>query len=113
MANNTPARRTRAKPTPVRELNGLSPKWLALGGGGYDLQAVARAWAGAYGVMAERELPEEIPAGYRKQYDVETLSDQDDLSALEQHAKDTRAFAEASVQAAQRLIFPMHGLRTG
>ena len=31
----------------VAELSRWAPKWLALGGGGYDLQAVARAWTTA------------------------------------------------------------------
>ena len=88
------------------------PKWLALGGGGYDLQAVARAWTLAYGVMSEQEFPDEIPTSYRTQYDVESLKDPDNLQLPESVKNDTKAFAEASVQAVQKLIFPQHGIRT-
>lgn len=45
----------------VREIKSLAPSWLALGGGGYDLSVVPRAWTLAYGVMIEREFPDELP----------------------------------------------------
>ena len=87
-------------------------KWLALGGGGYDLHAVARAWTLAYGVMSGQEFPDEIPASYRDRYDVHTLADADVPSIDDSVTKDSRNFAEASVQAVQRLIFPAHGIRS-
>ena len=95
----------------VRKLAQIAPaKWLALGGGGYDLQAVARAWTTAYGVMSEQEFPNEIPESYREQYDVESLADTD-VPIDDSVQKDTRAFAEASVKAVHSLIFPSHGMR--
>ena len=54
---------------------GTAPKWLALGGGGYDLQAVARAWSSAYGIMMGRPLPDAIPEAYAAQRGVASLSD--------------------------------------
>jgi acetoin utilization protein AcuC len=45
----------------VREIKSLAPRWLALGGGGYDLSVVPRAWTLAYGVMIERDFPDEVP----------------------------------------------------
>ena len=95
----------------VAELGRMAPGgWLALGGGGYDLQAVARAWATAYGVMSEQELPDEIPASYRDRHDVVTLRDSEDVPVEESVRKDARTFAESSVSAVHRLIFPMHGI---
>ena len=88
-----------------------APKWLALGGGGYDLQAVARAWSSAFGVMAGIELPDEIPAAYGERYGVRSLSDPEDLQLTEQVDRDAKSFAESSVRAVRQLIFPMHGLR--
>jgi acetoin utilization protein AcuC len=38
--------------------------WLALGGGGYDVGNVVRAWTLAWSVITESELPDEIPAGW-------------------------------------------------
>ena len=100
--------------TAVAELARLSPsRWLALGGGGYDLQAVARAWTLAYGVMSEQDFPPEIPASYRERYDVATLKDPDEVPIDDSVKKETRAFAEASVLAVHQLIFPAHGITTG
>ena len=98
----------------VTEFSGRAPKWLALGGGGYDLQAVARSWTLAYGVMSEHDLNDEIPESYRQQYGVESLPDGGILPDIVRGAeKDARTFAEASVGAVQGLIFPMHGIRSG
>ncbi|MBM3943888.1 MAG: acetoin utilization protein AcuC [SAR202 cluster bacterium] len=96
----------------VREFDRLKPaKWLALGGGGYDLQAVARSWASAFAVMSGQELDDEIPDSYVKKYGIPFLSDREPLSIPDEVAKDVRAYAESSVQAVQRLIFPSHGVR--
>lgn len=96
----------------VSELEKLAPaRWLALGGGGYDLQAVARAWTLAFGVMSGQTFSDEIPQNYRNLHDVARLNDPDELPVEEAVAKDTKAFAEASVQAIHRLIFPSHGMR--
>ena len=38
--------------------------WVAVGGGGYDFSAVARAWTMDLATMAEFQLPAEIPPGY-------------------------------------------------
>ncbi len=47
----------------VSELKALSPgRWIALGGGGYDLSAVARCWALDYAVMLGADLPDDIPS---------------------------------------------------
>ena len=97
----------------VKTLGSVAPsKWLALGGGGYDLQTVARAWSLAYGVMCGQELPDEIPETYRQRYGVVTLRDADYPPTDESLEKDARSFAEESVQSAHRLIFPTHGIRS-
>ena len=40
----------------------LGVPWLALGGGGYDVGNVVRAWTLAWGVMLDTELPDDIPS---------------------------------------------------
>ena len=96
----------------VAKFAGLAPKWLALGGGGYDVHAVARSWTLAYGVMARQDLADEIPDSYRRQHGVETITDRAPLPETIRSAKeDARTFAEASVRAVQRMIFPLHGIR--
>ncbi|MXY44192.1 MAG: acetoin utilization protein AcuC [Dehalococcoidia bacterium] len=98
----------------VAEFSGKAPKWLALGGGGYDLQAVARSWTLAYGVMSEQNLDDVIPESYRAKYGVETLPDTEQLPDIVHKAQgDAKTFAEASVGAVQGLIFPTHGIRAG
>ena len=54
----------------------LSPgKWLALGGGGYDLGVVPRSWALAFSVMRGEPFPDLLPAAYRERYLGEHLID--------------------------------------
>ena len=97
----------------VTELARLAPaRWLALGGGGYDLQAVARSWSLAYGVISEQELPDGIPESYRDRYGVATLNDTEEPPISDEFKKDARTFAESSVASVHSLIFPLHGLRS-
>jgi len=51
--------------------------WLALGGGGYDIGVVPRSWALAFGRMAGRPLPDDLPPGYRERYGGRSLHDED------------------------------------
>ena len=94
----------------VSAFAGVAPLWLTLGGGGYDLQAVARAWTLAFGVLSEQELPDEIAASYRDTYGVSTLRDADELPIRQQVRDDARTFAERSVLEVQRAVFPTHRL---
>ncbi len=51
----------------VESLTTLSPgKWIALGGGGYDVLNVARAWTLAMATMCGVELPDTLPRHYQK-----------------------------------------------
>ena len=97
----------------VKLLSRLAPdRWLALGGGGYDLQAVARAWTLAYGVISEKELPDRIPEPYCSLYGVNTLRDTEELSRSDSFHEDAMTFAESSVASVHSLIFPLHGIRS-
>ena len=89
--------------------------WLALGGGGYDLSAVARCWALAYGVMVEREWPDPLPLDalpeeQRSLHSGTTLRDGEELAPMPEAQEDVRRFAEVSVAEVKRRIFPLHGL---
>ena len=94
----------------VKELSLLSPKWLALGGGGYDMSGVVRLWTLAYGVMVGRDWPDEIPEDFRKLYGIKKLRDtekpQIDLDMLLM----ARQIARQNVNAIKRSVFPFHGL---
>src|SRR5213592_1879791 len=45
----------------------LGPRVLALGGGGYDLENVARAWTHAWALINDVELPEALPPAFIEQ----------------------------------------------
>jgi acetoin utilization protein AcuC len=48
----------------VKRIKGFSPKWVALGGGGYDVANVAKAWTLAWAIMNDAVIPDEIPMGF-------------------------------------------------
>jgi acetoin utilization protein AcuC len=55
----------------VRKMKELSPKWIALGGGGYEITNVARAWTLAWAIMNNVEPPDELPKTFLEQYPLE------------------------------------------
>ena len=97
--------------TVVGELSKLSPgKWLALGGGGYDIGAVIRGWASAYGTMLGLAWPDAIPAEYQERYGLRRLRDEDPPPLAPDVERDVRRYAQESVAEVRRLVFPQHGL---
>jgi acetoin utilization protein AcuC len=50
----------------VRRIKDLAPRWVALGGGGYEISNVARAWTLAWAVMNEVDLAESLPECYQE-----------------------------------------------
>jgi acetoin utilization protein AcuC len=50
----------------LRRIKDLAPKWVALGGGGYNISNVVRAWTLAWAIMNEVELKEELPESFLK-----------------------------------------------
>jgi len=48
----------------VREIKSWDLKWVALGGGGYNVMNVARAWTRAWAIMKDVELPEALPGEF-------------------------------------------------
>lgn len=94
----------------VKEFAGMGLPWVAMGGGGYDLGAVARCWAMAYGIMVGTEWPDDIPADYQEKYGMKQLRDTDVPSVQDNIRQEARRFAEESVESAKQLIFPVHKL---
>jgi len=58
----------------VRKMKELSPKWIALGGGGYEITNVAKAWTLAWAIMNNVDLPDELPEAFLEQYPLEGFS---------------------------------------
>ena len=98
----------------VRRLLTLAPRVVALGGGGYDLPNVARAWTAAWAAMNGITLDAALPAESHRdmtRLGLETLSLWDPPAEL---PPDTRRWAEeyamAQVKSVRERIFPLHGL---
>jgi len=51
----------------VKRIKDLAPRWVALGGGGYNISNVARAWTLAWGVMNGIELRDDLPESFSKE----------------------------------------------
>lgn len=82
----------------------LSLPWVALGGGGYCVDTVARLWAIAYGVMSEQTFPDEIPASFAQKYDVHHLHDQTKPPISRREQAICREHVEVQVAELERLL---------
>ena len=101
---------TRGYVAAIRELAALQIPWLALGGGGYDLSAVARGWALAYGVMLDVEWPDQLPPGFAEKLGGDKLRDTIDPMVPDDVRRNARNFAEESTAAIKQEVFPVHSL---
>jgi len=94
----------------VQELSRLEVPWLALGGGGYDLGAVARSWSLAYGVMLDVEWPDRIPDSCVQAVGSNQLRDTVRPEIPQEVRAQARRFAEETVAAVKEQVFPIHHL---
>lgn len=93
----------------------LAPRWIATGGGGYNLANVARAWTLAWGLMNDLALPDELPpaalellqqSGYRGRR-LHDAAFPGRPTLPERHATELRQ----AIGVLQQEVFPLHGLR--
>jgi len=98
----------------VKRLLPLAPRVVALGGGGYDLANVARAWTSAWAALNEMALPDALPPethAIMQRLGLARLSLTDPAETL---PADTRRWAEEyarrQVGEIHERIFPLHGL---
>ncbi len=94
----------------VREFAKLGLPWLALGGGGYDIGAVARCWTLAYGVMLGVEWPDTIPAPAASLFPTPNLRDTLATQVPENVRQDARAYLEDQVSELRELVLAHHGI---
>ena len=92
------------------ELAGKSGRWVAVGGGGYDPGAVARAWTMDLATMAGFELPERVPDSFNSIPVPATFADDSPPDLGPGVLDQTRAFAAESVRQIRENVFPAHGL---
>jgi acetoin utilization protein AcuC len=93
----------------------LAPRLVALGGGGYDVRNVARAWTVAWAVLNGVELPAELPAAFdedlrRFGFESRRLWDEPAPTLPEDIGRAVRDYVDRQVDAVQRTIFPFHRL---
>ena len=95
----------------VGRLGSMGYPWLAFGGGGYDLDAVPRCWALAYGVMLGRTWPDDLPEPTHGFIQSPRLRDDEGIAVVAPEVRErARAYAREQIGQIERLIFPLHGL---
>ena len=98
----------------VERIVAAAPRLVALGGGGYDIRNVARAWTAAWAVMNDVTLDPELPEAFAddaRRFGFKSRRLWDDATGLpEEIARAVRDYADRSVDEVQRLIFPIHRL---
>ena len=98
----------------VSRITELSRKLVCLGGGGYDLPNVARAWTASWAVLNEIELAPALPASFeadmeRYEFLTDTLWDPPDPLPAERRVR-AQEFVQRQIDAVRRTIFPTHKL---
>ncbi len=86
--------------------------WVALGGGGYDITAVARSWTLAFGIMCGTEINDEVPAdclSNLKRHGMEGTTLRDHEKGLQDDSA-IRRWAETQVKYIRENIFPFYGI---
>ena len=98
----------------VSRLLGLSAEFggmVAVGGGGYDMGAVARAWTMAMAVMTGFTLPDQVPASYLAVPGLTTFADDPGPPPLpDDTAREVEQFAGQTVEAVKKTVFHRFGL---
>jgi acetoin utilization protein AcuC len=98
----------------VRRLKDLCDRWVALGGGGYDLRNVACAWTAAWAIMNDREPPASLPESFLAGHKGIEWNDPAfiDAPAIIEGTAKARAWEEVreTVGFLRRSVFPRHGI---
>jgi acetoin utilization protein AcuC len=79
---------TRGQEALFLALRDLCPRWLALGGGGYEMDVVPRAWTLAFGMMSGQRFPDTLPQGYQARYGSEWLHDRPDFRVTSERVRE-------------------------
>jgi acetoin utilization protein AcuC len=95
----------------VREIKSWGLKWVALGGGGYNLMNVARAWTQAWTIMKGVEIPDRLPRDFVNKHRTKlgqnlTLSDLP-IKIKGAVAESARQMASSVVTKTKETVFPL------
>jgi acetoin utilization protein AcuC len=95
----------------LKKLKALSIPWIAVGGGGYDIINVARAWTIAWAIMNGKELSPRLPASFIDLISGMGFPNRMLLDAMHWADDDDRNLAldavEKSISAIRKSIFPI------
>jgi acetoin utilization protein AcuC len=98
----------------VRRIVGFAPRLVALGGGGYDLANVARAWTAAWAILNDVELPERLPPAFVSAAAAHLRGRATLWDRLPPLPADTvraaREYVGSQIDELQRVVFPIHGV---
>ncbi len=99
----------------VKQFEQTPARWLALGGGGYYVGNVPRAWTAVWALMVGIEIPPELPPTFLSQFRAEgypesSLTDPPYRSQWAQK-EEARRYARTQVRRVRELIFPHLGIR--
>jgi acetoin utilization protein AcuC len=94
----------------IEKLKDISLPWIALGGGGYEVANVAKAWTLAWAIMNDVDLNDDLPQtfkeiGRRLGFRGNTLRDSP-LSISEGRRQEARMEAERVVRYLKKALFP-------
>jgi acetoin utilization protein AcuC len=94
----------------LKRIKDLAPQWVALGGGGYNISNVARAWTIAWAVMNGIELKEQLPASYLKRAEKMGMEERMLRGALKipphSQSRENRMEMERVVHILKETVFP-------
>lgn len=95
----------------IRKLKALQIPWVAVGGGGYDIMNVARAWTIVWAIMNNTDLPPALPPSFTKIIRPLGFPHKMLLDAMHWADDDDRNRAldavEKSVAAIKKTVFPV------
>jgi acetoin utilization protein AcuC len=90
-------------------------RWIATGGGGYDVTAVPRVWTVLFSTMVGRELEDALPVDWLKECNARTGGVPAEKSLRDQTHPEEEAHvpraAKRTVDELRRTVFPLHGVR--
>ena len=85
-------------------------KWVAVGGGGYNLSAVSRSWTMALASMANFDLPDDVPNEFTSLSNLTTFADIPPAPAEQQYVDEIQSHNAKSLNEIRSLIFPKFGI---
>jgi acetoin utilization deacetylase AcuC-like enzyme len=85
-------------------------KWVAVGGGGYDLSAVARSWTMALATMADFELPDNVPTTFTSLDGLATFADAPPAPTEQGFLEEIQRHNMQTIEEVRSLIFPKFGI---